>query len=465
MRVMKFGGTSVGSAPALENVGRILCHAWQERPDVVAVVSAVRGATDALLEGTRRAASGHNDSRQVREQLWELHRPLVGVLPSGTRQAVMNRLQGLLGEVEVLLQSVATLEETTPGALDRMASYGERCSVLCLAALLRALGQPAQEVDAAQVIRTDDQHGEADWLPETRQLARAQLLSLLEGGVLPVVTGFIGGTVNGRVTTLGRGGSDYSATILAAALDAEEVTIWTDVDGILTADPRIVPGARSLPQISYTEAAELSYFGARVLHPRALLPTAERAIPVRIRNTFRPEAPGTVILPQVPASPSGVRAVTAIRALSLITVEGRGMLGVPGTAARVFSTVAQERINVLMISQSSSEQSICFAIPAAAEGRALQALEKAFALELHQRSIDRIHAQGSIVVVAVVGSGMRGTPGIAGKTFGALGRAAINVMSVAQGSSEYNLSLVVRDEDADAAVRLIHDEFELHQVA
>lgn len=464
MRVMKFGGTSVGSA--LDGVVGILVEAWRERPDVVAVISAARGATDILLQGAYRAASGQNESHQVRQRLWELHRPLVGTLPSGLRQAMMNQLQGLLGEVELLLQSMATLGETTPSALDRVASYGERCSVLCVGALLRVRGRPAQEVDAAQVIRTDEQHGQAGWVfAETRELARAQLLPLLERGVLPVVTGFIGGTANGRVTTLGRGGSDYSATILAAALDAEEVTIWTDVDGILTADPRIVPGARSLPQISYTEAAELSYFGARVLHPRALLPTAERAIPVRIRNTFRPEAPGTVILPQVPASPSGVRAVTAIRALSLITVEGRGMLGVPGTAARVFSTVAQERINVLMISQSSSEQSICFAIPAAAEGRALQALEKAFALELHQRSIDRIHAQGAIVVVAVVGSGMRGTPGIAGKTFGALGRAAINVISVAQGSSEYNLSLVVRDEDADAAVRLIHDEFELHQVA
>jgi aspartate kinase len=262
-------------------------------------------------------------------------------------------------------------------------------------------------------------------------------------------------------TTLGRGGSDYTAAILGACLDADEVWIWTDVDGVMTADPRVVPEARTLPEISYAEAAELSYFGAKVLHPKTILPAVERGIPLRVVNTFNPSHPGTLIIAEARPSEFAVKGITSIEGLSLVTVAGRGMMGVPGIAAKVFTAVAQEGISVLMISQSSSEQNICFVIRQEAVERALTALEMAFETELARRNVDRIWAQNEVAIVAVVGAEMKGTPGIAAKVFSALGKHGVNVISIAQGSSEYNISFVVDEEDMETAVRDIHQEFGL----
>jgi bifunctional aspartokinase / homoserine dehydrogenase 1 len=293
----------------------------------------------------------------------------------------------------------------------------------------------------------------------TRNKARARLMPLLQKGVLPVTTGFIGATRAGVIATLGRGGSDYTATILGNAIDADEVWIWTDVDGVMTADPRLVPDAQTLAEISYGEAAELSYFGAKVIHPKTISPAAERDTPIRILNTFNPTHPGTRIVRAPRANGRTVKAITLIRNLGQITVEGRGMQGMPGVAARVFSTVAREAINVLMISQSSSEQNICFIVESGQAQRAIESLEKEFELDRLRGNIDRISAQEKIVILAVVGEGMKGTPGIAAKVFGALAERAINVISIAQGSSEYNLSLVVDERDADEAMRAIHSKF------
>jgi aspartate kinase len=302
----------------------------------------------------------------------------------------------------------------------------------------------------------------------TRARTRARLLPLLEKGVVPVATGFVAATPEGTPTILGRGGSDYSAAILGAALDADEVQIWTDVDGVLTADPRIVPDARSLPELSYSEAAELAYFGAKVLHPKTMLPAVDRGIPISVRNTFNPAFPGTRIVAQAAnggllqrSGDSAVKALTVIRGLTLVTVAGRGMMGVPGIAARTFAAVAAQGANVLMISQASSEQSICFVVPETDAGRVSRALEEAFAAEIRRRQIDRVTCEKEIVIVAVVGEGMKGTPGIAARLFGALGEHRVNVVAVAQGSSEANISLVLAARDADAAVRYIHDAFNL----
>ncbi|MBI4790569.1 MAG: aspartate kinase, partial [Chloroflexi bacterium] len=281
-------------------------------------------------------------------------------------------------------------------------------------------------------------------------------------GEVPVITGFIGATASSAVTTLGRGGSDYSAGILGAALGADEVWIWTDVNGVMTADPRIVPDAQTIAEIAYAEAAELSYFGAKVIHPQTISPAAERNIPIRILNTFNPTHPGTWIVREPRANHRAVKAITAIRNLSQITVEGRGMQGVPGVAARVFTAVAREGINILMISQASSEQSICFVVETAAAERARVALEKEFELERLRHSIDRVWSQERVVIVAIVGAGMRGIPGISAQVFGALGECGINVISIAMGSSEYNLSIVVVEKDADQAVRAIHAGFHLN---
>jgi aspartokinase/homoserine dehydrogenase 1 len=285
-------------------------------------------------------------------------------------------------------------------------------------------------------------------------------MPLIEQTVVPVVTGFIGATADGVTSTLGRGGSDYSAAILGSCLDSDEIWIWTDVNGVLTADPRVVPEAHTLPRISYNEAAELAYFGGKVLHPKTMLPAMERDIPIRILNTFEPQHPGTLVTASA-VNGHSVKAITTIRDLGIVTVEGRGMMGVPGIAAKVFSAVAHEGISVLMISQASSEQSICFVIRQADAARAIAALNRTFELELARHNVDRIWSQSNVAIVAVVGAGMRGTPGIGAKVFGALGQRSINVISVAQGSSEYNISLVVSQDEAHAAVKAIHQEFEL----
>ena len=487
MIVMKFGGTSVGGAEQIAQVTEIVRrflqgNLWKPSPasgesapeqhatrntqhSVVLVVSAMSGVTDALILAARSAGQRDGETfRQVAGELRRRHRDVVETLvPSaGRRAALMWEIDALVNDFENLCQAIFVLGELTARGLDAVASFGERLSARIVAAALRERGVPAQAVEATNLIVTDDNYGAASPLMgETRERVRAVLLPLLDEGVTPVVTGYIAATAEGTTTTLGRGGSDYSAAILGSCLDSPEIWIWTDVDGVLTADPRVVPDARTLPEISYGEAAELSYFGAKVLHPKTILPAVERSIPLRILNTFNPEHPGTLVVAEERPSAHAVKGITSIRGLSLITVEGRGMIGVPGIAAKLFAAVASEGISVLMISQSSSEQNICFVIRQEATARALAALEAAFELELARRNVDRIWAQGEVAIIAVVGAGMKDTPGVGAKVFGALGTEGINVISMAQGSSKYNLSLVVNERDADDAVRAIHQEFGL----
>jgi bifunctional aspartokinase / homoserine dehydrogenase 1 len=296
----------------------------------------------------------------------------------------------------------------------------------------------------------------------TTERSRSRLLPLVERGVVPVVTGFVGATVDGIPTTLSRGGSDYSAGILGAALDADEIQIWTDVNGVMTCDPRIVPNARSIRQLSYEEVAELAYYGAKVLHPKTVIPALQKRIPVRVLNTFEPDHPGTVILERSDGFDQGaVKAVTAIRSVNLITIAGKGMLGMPGVAARAFGAVASAGANILMISQSSSELNICFVVPETVVERTVGALQREFLRELERGDIDRIDGHARVVIVAVVGSGMRGTPGLAAGVFGAVAQHRINVIAIAQGSSEANISFVIEENDATTALRAIHDMFEL----
>lgn len=293
-------------------------------------------------------------------------------------------------------------------------------------------------------------------MDETSELSRARLATSLTQGLVPVVTGFMGATREGVTTTLGRGGSDYSAAILGQALNAAEVWIWTDVDGVMTADPRLVHEARTITTLSYREVAELAYYGAKVLHPKTIRPVVENNIPLRIKNTFKPERAGTLIVSEALAQNGDVKAVTAIRNLSLVNVEGKGMLGVPGIAARTFGAVARSRVSVLLISQASSEQSICFAVPLDATQRIIAELEEEFSEELKRCDIDRVWAMQPVAIVTAVGAGMRGTPGIAGRLFGALGERQVNIIAIAQGSSECSVSMVVDADETIAAVEAIH---------
>lgn len=465
MRVLKFGGTSVGNADAFKQVAQIVARARQEDPEVVVVTSAMSKVTDLLIASAKAAAAGDRRLyREAQEELMARHQMVAGQLISdGVERAALGRLfESRLANFERLCRSVEVLGELTARGLDVISGIGERLAAPLLAAVLRANGVPAEWVDAAELIVTDNNFGNASPIMDlTTEHVNRRLRPLLHGGVVPVVTGFVGATVDGVNTTLGRGGSDYSAAILGAALNADEVQIWTDVNGVMTADPRIVPDARTIPEISYIEAAELAYYGAKVLHPKTMLPAVERNIPLRVLNTFQPDHPGTLVVKEPKPSPLVVKAISVIKGLALITVEGRGMLGVPGIAARTFSAVARVGANVLMISQSSSEQSICFVVRESECNAVVSAVEAEMARELAARHIDRVAADSGIVIVAVVGAAMKGTPGISARIFTALGEAGINVIAIAQGSSECNISLVVAQGDADEAVRRIHAAFKL----
>lgn len=463
--VMKFGGTSVGSADAMRSTADLITRSKASWHDVVVVASGMGSkpikVTDLLLDGAYAAANGDGEAyKAYAQQMRRIHFHAIDALlsPEKERQAILAENQRFIGRYEALCQAVFVLGELTPRALDAIAGMGEQMSVRILAATLREQGHDAVALDATDLIVTDSHFQSATPLfAATREQTRARLLPILERGGIPVVTGFIGANEDGVTTTLGRGGSDYSAAILGRALDADEVWIWTDVDGVMTADPRIAPNARSIATLTYREVSELAFYGAKVLHPKTMRPVIEHDIPLRIKNTFNPDHPGTVIVRQSDTPNRFLKAVTAIRELSFITVEGKGMMGVPGIAARTFGAVAKAGVNVLLISQASSEQSICFATPLDSAETVIASLEAEFADELAQRDIDRIWQISPVSIVTAVSAGIRGTPGIAGKLFTAVGQSGVNIIAIAQGSSECGISIVVADDDTAAAVAAVHD--------
>lgn len=459
---MKFGGTSVGNAEALRQSTAIVKRYLPEWDRIVVVVSAMSGVTDMLLKSAQSAASG--DERTYQETIAELRSRQAGEIAAlfykSSRHAQLQAtIDKYIEDLNAFCHSVYIIGEVTSRGLDMIASLGERMNARIFSALLNEYEVKSSAVDATELIVTDNTFQDAvPLMAETREKVKKNLVPLLEKGATPVVTGFIGATREGITTTLGRGGSDYTASILGDCLDAAEVWTWTDVDGVMTADPRVVPDALVIPELSFNEVGELAYFGAKVLHPKTIRPIIERSIPLWVKNTFNPDFPGTRISQERTSIPGKVTAVTTIKQLSLVTVEGRGMLGVPGIAARTFAAVARVGASVLMISQASSEQSICFLIPMQAVGRVIQSLEQEMALELSRCDIDRIWAQDDVVIVTVIGAGLRQTPGVSALVFGALGKAGINVIAIAQGSSEYSISLVVESGNADEAVRQIHRE-------
>ncbi|MCB8928547.1 MAG: aspartate kinase [Ardenticatenaceae bacterium] len=462
--VMKFGGTSVGSAQAMRETAVLIQNTKKQWGQTVAIVSAMGSkpvkVTDLLLQGAHSAANGDGETyQQLADQLRGIHYEAIdGLLtPEGERQQILAENGRFIDRFSDLCQAVNVLGELSPRALDTIGGMGEQMSARILAAYLRQAGTPAEAIDATELIVTDSNFQNATPLFEaTKQKTEARLRPLLAQGIVPIVTGFIAATADGITTTLGRGGSDYTGAILGEALVADEVWIWTDVDGVMTADPRIVPNAKSIPQLSYREVSELAFYGAKVLHPKTMRPCVENGIPLRIKNTFNPGHPGTVIVPDAPNGNGGIKAVTAINNLGLITVEGKGMMGIPGIAARTFGAVARDNQSVLLISQASSEQSICFAAPDSATDSIIASLEAEFKVELARKDIDRIWADEPVSIVTIVGAGMRGTPGISGRVFTALGDHRVNVIAIAQGSSECSISVVVDDVDTATAVAQIH---------
>jgi aspartokinase/homoserine dehydrogenase 1 len=463
---MKFGGTSVGDASCVARTAKIIAGVAKENPCVV-VVSAMSGVTNRLIEAAKTAQAGNaTEAEAIMDALRQQHETALLSLLSDEqkRGRLRQRIEPVVAEGRRLCEGTALLRELTPRTLDAISSLGERLSAPLVAAAVHELGVCSEAVEATELVVTDAFHGGAEPQMElTREKSQARLRPLLEKGIVPIVTGFIGATAEGQLTTLGRGGSDYSATILGAALEADEVIIWTDVDGVLTADPRLVPEARTIPVISYREAAELAYFGAKVLHPKTLNPVIQAAIPVWIRNSFAPEKPGTKITPEGRSIGGGVKALTAIRDVTLISVGGPGIVGLPDVVGRTFSTTAEVRANVLLISQSSSQNDICFIVSTADAQRTVEALRKEFAQDLAHHKVEHITVDSKIAIVAVVGENMRGTPGIAGKTFNALGRENVNLIAIAQGSSECNISFVIEEKAVKAALLTTHREFGLEK--
>ena len=463
LRIMKFGGTSVGDASAIRKVVDIIRGA-SCNSHLVVVVSAMSGVTNQLIEAATQAQAGNRQTvEMIFEQLRKRHDAVVSALIHSVpvRTHVNRHMEQIFREGERLCQGTALLRELTLRARDSISSLGERLSAPLVAAALTECGVASEAIEATELIQTDSCHGCADpRMDMTGERCEACLRTLLQKGVVPVVTGFIGATAEGVLTTLGRGGSDYSATILGAALEADEVTIWTDVDGLMTADPRLVPGASTIPEISYREAAELAHFGAKVLHPKTLSAVTQSGIPLWIRNTFAPERPGTRITPTGPLTDGGVKGLTAISDVALISVSGPGIVGVPDVLGRTFATTAAVRANVLLISQSSSQNDICLIVPSAVAERTLEALRREFAQDLAHEKVEHITLDPTVAILTVVGKNMRGSATV-GRTFTALGRENLNIIAIAQGSSECNISFVVSKEDVRTALDTTHREFRL----
>ncbi|PKN90566.1 MAG: aspartate kinase [Chloroflexi bacterium HGW-Chloroflexi-6] len=456
--VLKFGGTSVGSARAIRQIIEIARKAKAEWRNVAIVVSAMSGVTDALLNGAAAAVAG--DELIAEKTAAELLKKHFDVLDELAPQAeeVRDFIESSLNEFVTLAHAIRVLGEASPRALDAIASLGERMSAPVVSAALRHAGIGSESVDAREVVLTDSifQSAAPD-LDTTTRNAQRIIWPLFQVGRVPVITGFIGANEQGVVTTLGRGGSDFSGAIFGVVLDSDEVWIYTDVTGVMTTDPRIDPRARTIPELSFREISELAFYGAKVLHPKSIRPVVEKGITLWVKNTFIPEEPGTRIVADGLAQLGSLRAVTAFKGQSIITVEGRGMIGIPGIAARTFGAVAREHTSIVMISQASSEQSICFVVPSNTADTVVKALEHEFRLELNRRDIDSIQKSAETAIITIVGAGMRSTPGLAGKILTATGNSNVNVIAIAQGSSECSVSLVVDAADAQKAVLAIHE--------
>ena len=459
--VMKFGGTSMGSADRIAVAARLTAEQRAKRP-VVVVVSAMSKVTDLLLDSLRKAEAGDQADLDANlEKLSVKHREACcGLLPENLQKDALAGLEALITEFARIAKGVMMLGERPPRSVDEAIAVGERLSAFLMARHMEAQGIPAVAVNAAELIATDAVFGNATPLMEpTRVRANGVLGPILSRGDVPIVTGFNASTLDGRPTTLGRGGSDFSASILASALDAAELWIWTDVDGIMSGDPRLVSDARVLPEITYAEAAELAYNGAKVPHPRTLAPLAERGIPVWSKNSFAPEKPGTRILPKVDAG-HGPHAVTSMTDVALVSMEPASS-AVSGTKvmARALDGLARANVEILAFTSSSYRQSFCFLVRQSELERATEFLEEDLALELTHGYLKPIDVDTDVGLIAVVGEGMRGTPGLAGRIFTAISRRDVSIIAIAQGSNELTIAIVVRRAGLDEAVRAVHGEF------
>ncbi|PIR20814.1 MAG: bifunctional aspartate kinase/homoserine dehydrogenase I [Deltaproteobacteria bacterium CG11_big_fil_rev_8_21_14_0_20_47_16] len=461
MHIMKFGGSTLKNAENCKRVADVVRAAHQNGP-VVVVVSALYGVTNRLLTLIDAAKSSNGKIwHKELQSLIQLHQhTLDALVPKFQQKIALAAIHDLFSELTELCDGIAHLQECSPRTQDRVIGFGELLSSQIIAAMLASKKIPALAADARQFIVTDSNFGAANVdMAISRKLTKTAASQWKKK--VPVITGFIAATVDGIPTTVGRNGSDYTAALVGALLDANKIEIWSDVDGVLSADPRVVKDAFPLTQLSFAEAMELAYFGAKVLHPRAVIPAVEAGIPLVMRNILNIKFPGTIITHKPDLGGPIIKGITSIPDMSLLTLEGAGMVGVVGISARLFDTLARAGINVTLISQASSEQSICCVVKQSDAARAVAVLKNEFESECRRKQIRRIATLDDITVIAVVGSAMRGTPGIAGRLFSSLGNNHINVIAVAQGSSEQNISFVVPSTDHIKALNVIHGAFHL----
>ncbi len=461
MKIIKFGGTSVGSPEAIKQAVAIVVKARAESPELLVVVSAFSGVTDQLIALGRLAAAAE-DFHQPLAILMDRHLATVHELvEKKSEPESINAVEILGKELKQVIRGVSLVKELTPSMLDFITSFGERLSATIISLAFKSRGTPSIYLDARTVIVTDDAFTSAR---VNRELTYQNIQNWWaeHNHELSIATGFIGRAPNGQTTTLGRGGSDYSAALFGAALNAAVIEIWTDVNGVMTANPKQVPTAFSLSSLTYREAMEMSYFGAKVIHPPTMVPALEAKIPIIIKNTFNPGHPGTIINTEDKPFPYAIKGISSIQKIAMITVAGSGLVGVAGMAERLFGAIAKSGVNIILITQASSEYSISFAVAAADSGRAQNAVAKEYELELTARYLEPIAIKSDLSIIAIVGENMRHKPGVSGTVFNALGKAEVNVVAIAQGSSELNISIVIQNTDEIKALQAIHHAFFNH---
>ncbi len=458
MKVLKFGGTSVGTVESINQVIQILQENLNEGRKIAVVYSAMGGVTNRLIEIGKLAATSDLEYLQLLKSVEDRHFAAVrGLIDVKNQSSAIAKVKGLLNELEDLLRGVFLIKELSARTNDFIVSFGERLSTTIVTEALKNRGIDAEYLDARKVIKTDDHFGYAEVIGElTNELIRKHFA---QTNKLQCITGFIGSTIDGVTTTLGRGGSDYTGSIFGAALNATVIEIWTDVDGMLTSDPRKVKNAFTIPTITYAEAMELSHFGAKVIYPPSLTPAFQKNIPLRILNTFNHHHEGTLVSKTASTKEYSITGISSIDDIALVNVQGGGMMGVAGVSAKLFSILAANKISVILISQASSEHSICFAVDPKTAYGVKEILEEGFATEISQGLVDNISIEQNLSVIAVVGEGMKSSTGTSGKLFTVLGKNGINVVATAQGSSELNISVVIYKKDITKALNAIHETF------
>ncbi len=458
MQVLKFGGSSVANAGNISKTIQVIRHAIQKESSIV-VVSALGGMTDTLLQCGNAASLGDESYRDSLKLIEQRHLDAVRLLiPVASQSGILSMVKKTCNELEDIFKGIFLLRELSARTRDCVVSFGELLSSRILSASLSSQGVENTWKDSRELIITDSRHGHAQ---VDFRATKKKMNDYFQSSppFLLVVPGFIAADSQGVTTTLGRGGSDYTAAIYGSVLGAGGIEIWTDVSGLMTADPRLVSHARVIPNISYQEAMELSHFGAKVIYPPTLQPLMNKGIPVRVKNTFAPADPGTLIEKVSRRTGSSIRGISSINKIALLSLEGSGMIGIPGFSKRLFEALSGHQINVILITQASSEHSICVGVDAVQASLAKSAIDDAFSTEIHNGDVQPLIVEQELAIVALVGDNMKSHPGISGKLFGVLGRNGINVRAIAQGSSERNISAVISTKDVKKAVNVLHEEF------